>query len=74
MKSSLVRLKYVEKVFAFKDAIFGKVSAMSNILNFVKAEFGSKSVRSKMLGNLWVIWSNELSKLSYCIFLSNFES
>jgi len=36
-----VRLKYVEKVFTFKDAIFGEVSAMSYIFNFVDAEFGS---------------------------------
>jgi cobaltochelatase CobT len=29
------------KVFAFKDAIFGEVSAMNYIFNFVDAEFGS---------------------------------
>jgi hypothetical protein len=69
-----VRLKYVEKVFAFKDAIFGKVSAMNYIFNLVAAEFGSESVRSKMLGNFRVIWSHELSKLSYGVFLSNLKS
>ena len=71
---SLVRLKYVEKVFAFKDTIFWKISAMSYIFNFVITKFGSESVRSKMFSNFWVIWSDEFSELGDCIFLSDLKS